>query len=46
VIGALAQVLASPRHFEQASQLVTPEMVADSAVCGPDAQRHVQQALT
>ena len=34
--GELAQVLPSPQHFEQASQLVTPEMTAESAPCGPD----------
>jgi G6PDH family F420-dependent oxidoreductase len=41
--GELAQILPTPTHFEQASQLVTPEMVAQSVVCGPDADRHVQQ---
>lgn len=39
--GELAQVLPSPQHFEQASQLVTKEMTADSVVCGPDVERHV-----
>jgi G6PDH family F420-dependent oxidoreductase len=39
--GELAQVLPSPQHFEQASQLVTKEMTADSVVCGPDLERHV-----
>ncbi len=41
--GELAQVLPTPRHFEQASQLVTPEMVGEAVVCGPEADRHVQQ---
>jgi G6PDH family F420-dependent oxidoreductase len=41
--GELAQILPTPAHFEQASQLVTPEMVGESVVCGPDADRHVQQ---
>jgi G6PDH family F420-dependent oxidoreductase len=40
--GELAQVLPTPAHFEQASQLVTPEMIAQSVVCGPDADRHAQ----
>jgi G6PDH family F420-dependent oxidoreductase len=44
VPGELGQVLPSPLHFEQASQLVTPEMVAEAAVCGPDADRHVKGA--
>ncbi|MGH3371657.1 MAG: TIGR03557 family F420-dependent LLM class oxidoreductase, partial [Nocardioidaceae bacterium] len=39
--GELAQVLPSPHHFEQASQLVTREMTRDSVVCGPDLERHV-----
>ncbi len=32
--GELAQVLPSPKHFEQASQLVTREAIADSIVAG------------
>jgi G6PDH family F420-dependent oxidoreductase len=39
--GELAQILPTPRHFEQASQLVTPDMVADTIACGPDPQRHL-----
>jgi G6PDH family F420-dependent oxidoreductase len=39
--GELAQVLPTPRHFEQACQLVTEEMVAESVPCGPDLDRHV-----
>lgn len=38
--GELAQVLPSPRHFEQASELVTPEMTRDSVPCGPDPEIH------
>jgi G6PDH family F420-dependent oxidoreductase len=38
--GELAQVLPSPRHFEQASQLVTKDSTRDSVVCGPDLDRH------
>jgi len=40
--GELAQVLPSPRHFEQASQLVTREMTADSAPAGPDPKVHLE----
>lgn len=40
--GELAQVLPSPRHFEQASTLVTSEMVAGSTALGPDPDRHVE----
>ncbi len=41
--GELAQVLPSPQHFEQASQLVTRESTAESIVAGSDVERHVQQ---
>jgi G6PDH family F420-dependent oxidoreductase len=34
--GELAQVLPSPRHFEQASETVTEDMVAEQVPCGPD----------
>jgi G6PDH family F420-dependent oxidoreductase len=40
VPGELAQVLPSPKHFEQASTLVTREATAGSVVCGNDVQRH------
>lgn len=39
--GELAQVLSSPKHFEQASTLVTPEMISGSIACGPDVEKHV-----
>jgi G6PDH family F420-dependent oxidoreductase len=39
--GELAQILPNPAHFEQATELVTEEMVAKSVVCGPDLDRHV-----
>jgi G6PDH family F420-dependent oxidoreductase len=42
VPGELAQVLPSPAHFEQASQLVTPDMVAESMPCGPDVDHHIE----
>jgi G6PDH family F420-dependent oxidoreductase len=40
--GELAQILPTPAHFEQASELVTPEMVAQDTPCGPDVDRHVE----
>jgi G6PDH family F420-dependent oxidoreductase len=40
--GELAQILPTPQHFEQASQLVTEEMIAEQTPCGPDVERHVQ----
>jgi G6PDH family F420-dependent oxidoreductase len=39
--GELAQVLPTPQHFEQASTLVTEEMIAEAVPCGPDLDRHV-----
>jgi G6PDH family F420-dependent oxidoreductase len=43
--GELAQVLPSPQHFEQASELVTTDMTADSVTCGPDVDAHVEALL-
>jgi G6PDH family F420-dependent oxidoreductase len=39
--GTLAQVLSTPSEFEEASQLVTPEMVAKTVPCGPDPAEHI-----
>jgi hypothetical protein len=41
--GELAQVLPSPQHFEQASQLVTRSSTADSVVAGDKVEEHVEQ---
>lgn len=38
--GELAQVLPTPRHFEQAAQLVTEEMMAEAVPCGPDPEKY------
>ncbi|WP_433223189.1 TIGR03557 family F420-dependent LLM class oxidoreductase [Dactylosporangium sp. CS-047395] len=43
VPGELSQVLPSPKHFEQASQLVTPEQVAKAVACGPDPAKQAEQ---
>jgi G6PDH family F420-dependent oxidoreductase len=40
--GELAQILPTPEHFEQASQLVTEDMLAQDTPCGPDVDRHVE----
>jgi G6PDH family F420-dependent oxidoreductase len=40
--GELAQILPTPEHFEQASELVTEDMVAEDTPCGPDVDRHVE----
>jgi G6PDH family F420-dependent oxidoreductase len=39
--GELAQILPTPRHFEQAGGLVTKDMVADTIPCGPHPERIV-----
>ncbi|MFG1884993.1 TIGR03557 family F420-dependent LLM class oxidoreductase [Micromonospora sp. NPDC049102] len=41
VPGELSQVLPSPRHFEQASELVTQDMVRKAFVCGNSADAHL-----
>jgi G6PDH family F420-dependent oxidoreductase len=38
--GELAQVLPTPAHFEQATRLVTEEMIAEAVPCGPDPESH------
>ena len=39
--GELAQILPTPKHFEQATELVTEEMIGESVPCGPDMDRHL-----
>jgi coenzyme F420-dependent glucose-6-phosphate dehydrogenase len=38
--GELGQELALPRHFEQATQLVSEDDIAQTVVCGPDPGAH------
>ncbi|HEY3970596.1 MAG TPA: LLM class F420-dependent oxidoreductase [Solirubrobacteraceae bacterium] len=40
--GELAQILPTPRHFEQASELISEDMVAEAVPCGPDLDLHLQ----
>lgn len=40
--GELAQILPTPQHFEQASELVTRDMVASTVPCGPHPERIVE----
>ena len=42
--GQLSQDLPTPTHFAQAASIVTPEMVAESTPCGPDAAPLIEQA--
>jgi G6PDH family F420-dependent oxidoreductase len=46
VPGELSQVLPSPRHFEQASELVTVDKVREAFVCGDDPQAHLEMIDT
>ncbi|GAA0589442.1 LLM class F420-dependent oxidoreductase [Streptomyces crystallinus] len=39
--GELPQVLPTPRHFEQASELVTPERVGENVPCGSEVDVHL-----
>jgi G6PDH family F420-dependent oxidoreductase len=39
--GELSQVLPSPKHFEQSSQLVTPDSTRASVACGSDIDSHL-----
>ncbi len=40
--GELAQILPTPGHFEQASTLVTPGMLAEQIPCGSDLDEHIE----
>jgi hypothetical protein len=40
VPGELSLEMPTPAHFEQASSIVTEEMVTKKIVCGPDPERH------
>jgi G6PDH family F420-dependent oxidoreductase len=39
--GELAQVLPTPQHFEQATELVTEDLLGEAVPCGPDMERHL-----
>lgn len=40
--GELGQVLPTPAHFEQASELVSEQLATAEIPCGPDVEAHVQ----
>jgi len=40
--GPLSQELATPEHYEAAAELVSPDDVAETVVCGPDPERHLE----
>jgi G6PDH family F420-dependent oxidoreductase len=39
--GELAQVLPTPAHFEQASELVSEDVATADVPCGPDLEQHI-----
>lgn len=41
--GELSQTLPLPRHFEQASSLVTEDMTGSSVVCGDNVEEHIEK---
>jgi G6PDH family F420-dependent oxidoreductase len=41
--GELAQILPTPAHFEQASELVSEDQIAESIPCGPDLDAHLEK---
>jgi coenzyme F420-dependent glucose-6-phosphate dehydrogenase len=41
--GALGQELATTAHYEAVAELVSEEDVAESVVCGPDPERHLEE---
>jgi coenzyme F420-dependent glucose-6-phosphate dehydrogenase len=45
VPGQLSQDLPTPAHFQQATSIVTPQMVAESMICGPDTDALVKSAI-
>jgi coenzyme F420-dependent glucose-6-phosphate dehydrogenase len=40
--GPLSQELAIPSHYEAAAQLLDEDDVAETVICGPDAERHLE----
>ncbi len=41
--GELAQILPTPAHFEQTSELVSEQQIAESIPCGPDLDAHLEK---
>jgi len=41
--GELGQLLPTPKHFEQATSMVTEDDVAELVVCGPDPDHHIEE---
>jgi coenzyme F420-dependent glucose-6-phosphate dehydrogenase len=43
--GEVGVELPLPRHFEQAAEMVTEDDVAESTICGPDPERHIEEIM-
>ncbi|HKG44066.1 MAG TPA: TIGR03557 family F420-dependent LLM class oxidoreductase [Gaiellaceae bacterium] len=41
--GPLSQELATPQHYEAAAELVSPDEVAETVICGPDPEPHLEK---
>lgn len=41
--GELGQELPTPAHFEQAAEMLEPEDLAESVICGPDADEYIDE---
>jgi G6PDH family F420-dependent oxidoreductase len=44
--GEMAQILPTPEHFEQATELVTMDSTRESVVAGTDLDQHLEQVRT
>jgi G6PDH family F420-dependent oxidoreductase len=44
--GELAQIIPTPAHFAQATELVTEEMTGQAVPCGPDLDQHLEKIQT
>jgi alkanesulfonate monooxygenase SsuD/methylene tetrahydromethanopterin reductase-like flavin-dependent oxidoreductase (luciferase family) len=42
----MAQILPTPEHFEQATELVTMDSTRESVVAGTDLDQHLEQVRT
>ena len=41
--GELSQEIKTPKHFEQASELITEEIIAKEVICGKDPEIHIKR---
>jgi coenzyme F420-dependent glucose-6-phosphate dehydrogenase len=46
ITGELSQDLPTPRHFEQAAQMLSEDKVAEEIVCGPDPEKYLEKLAT